>query len=192
MRPPFLTAHYDELSAAQIEQIARRIVYRTIIQANGCWEVQGQPVHSGHIQIAHGSPKRLPWVRVRAHVFAWEVANKRSVPAGHVVMHSCDQPRCVNPEHLHIGTQGDNVRDSICKGRYNVFGHQRLNSAHVREIRQRVARGELQKDIARVFGVARNTISGIVTGASWGHVDPLDAIFERVPTVLLPIRGEVR
>lgn len=195
MSSPVATRHYDDLTVEQRELIAARLVARSIKQHSGCWEVQGQPVHSGHMQISIGTPapvgrglraprRRKYYARVRAHVFAWEMAHKRRVPAGLVVMHSCDNPRCVNPAHLSIGTQAENVRDSIRKGRYNVFGVQRLNATQVREIRQRMARGELQKDIARHFGVARNTISGIATRASWDHLDPLDTMLKRIATAI--------
>lgn len=58
--------------------------------------------------------KREP---VGAHRFSWELANGRPVPAGRQVMHSCDNPPCVNPAHLSVGTSADNHRDKSAKGR---------------------------------------------------------------------------
>lgn len=98
--------------------VAEKLAARTVKQPNGCWEVQGSKLHSGHVQIASGSPASGNFIRVRAHVFAWEQANGRRVPDGLVVMHLCDQPNCVNPAHLQIGTQADNIRDSVEKGRF--------------------------------------------------------------------------
>jgi hypothetical protein len=184
--------------------LAQKLAARTIARPSGCWEVQGHALHSGHVQLSVGSVWNPPYVRVRAHVFAWEQATGRTVPPGKVVMHSCDNPRCVNPDHLSIGTQRDNILDSIRKGRYNAFGIQKLDAVKVRAIRALAATGMRHKDIAAQFGVGRTTITGILNGATWSHLDrpfeseavraeaSLDAQFERVPHVLLPVAGEVR
>lgn len=169
--------------------LAEKLEARTIKRPSGCWEVQGHALHSGHVHITEGRR------HYRAHVFAWEQAHGQSVPPGMVVMHTCDQPRCVNPDHLVIGTQAENIHDSIRKGRYNVFGIQKLNAEQVREIRRQAARGVRQKDIAAQYRIARNTVSGIVNRKSWDHLDrpPVgSAVLERVPHVLLPVLGEVR
>jgi hypothetical protein len=140
---------------------------RTVKQPSGCWEVQGcVSSRSGHVQI-NRKHEGLPVIR--AHRLAWELANG-PIPAGLSVLHRCDNPRCVNVDHLFLGTQRDNVLDSICKGRYNAFGRQKLNAAQVHQIRALAARGLRHKDIAAQFGIARNTVSGIVSGASWAHL----------------------
>lgn len=145
---------------------------RIIRQENGCWEVQGYPNRSGHVQISSGSRWTQPYVRAKAHQIAWERANGRPVPDGMVIMHTCDNPCCANPDHLQLGTQRDNILDSIRKGRYNAFGIQKLNAEQVREIRWRAAAGETQKSIAKSFNIARNTVSGIVNRKTWDHLDP--------------------
>lgn len=174
--------------------LAEKLAARTIKQPSGCWEVQGHALHSGHVQLSEGSPSKGDYHRTRAHVFAWEQHHGTRVPIGMVVMHTCDNPRCVNPDHLRIGTQRDNIIDSIQKGRYNTFGIQKLNAEQVREIRALSKQGLRQKDIAVRFHIARNTVSGIVNRKSWDHLDrPFvgSAVFERVPHVSLPVRGEV-
>ena len=146
------------------------------------------------MQLTIGSFGQAGYQRVFAHRFAWEQANGRRVPPGMVVMHRCDNPRCVNPDHLSIGSQRQNIHDSIRKGRYNVFGIQKLNAEQVREIRRRASAGELQKSIAGAFGIARNTVSGIVQRKSWAHLldhPALDTVFERVRHVDLPVVGEL-
>lgn len=131
----------------------------------GCWDVQGWALpHSGHVQIQTSARGR-----VRAHRLAWELVHG-PIPKGQVICHTCDNPRCVNVEHLFIGTQRDNILDSIRKGRYNAFGRQKLNAAQVLEIRALARRGLLHKDIARRFKVARNTVSQIVNRVCWQHV----------------------
>lgn len=161
---------------------------RTIRQPSGCWEVQGHALHSGHVQISIGSPWNPPYIRVRAHVFAWERATGQKVPRGKVVMHSCDNPRCVNPAHLSVGTQHDNILDSIHKGRYNCFGIQKLNAEQVREIRALYATGRYtQKEIGERFGVAKNTVCGIINRRSWNHLDrPTDGVGDNVEPVPMP------
>ncbi len=151
--------------------LAEKLASRTVKQPSGCWDVQGHALHSGHVQLTEGSPNRGDYHRTRAHVFAWEQAHGQRVPRGFVVMHTCDNPRCVNPDHLRLGTQRDNILDSIRKGRYNAFGRQKLNAEQVREIRARAATGERQKDIAASFGIARHSVSGIVLRKSWAHLD---------------------
>lgn len=138
-----------------------------------CWVVDGFAVGSGHIQITSGS--RDHRTVVYAHRLAWEMANGRAVPAGYVVMHACDNPRCVNPAHLSIGTQRDNIIDSIHKGRYGTWGIQKLNAAQVLAIRRRASEGETHAVLARAYGIARNTVSGIVNRVSWRHLEPQEA-----------------
>lgn len=155
--------------------LAEKLAARTVKLPSGCWEVQGHALHSGHVQISEGSPSTGDYRRVRAHVLAWTLAHG-PVPSGLKVCHNCpagDNPRCVNPAHLWLGTQAENIYDSIRKGRYNCFGRQKLNATQVREIRQLAAAGRLsQREIGQRFGVARNTVSGIVNRTSWGHLDP--------------------
>ena len=62
------------------------------------------------------------------HVIAWEAFNAQPVPEGMVVMHTCDNPSCFNPNHLTVGTQSDNILDCIRKGRYRG-GRKRKSTA---------------------------------------------------------------
>jgi len=96
-------------------------------------------------------------------------------PAEKEVCHSCDNPLCVNPHHLWLGTQADNVADAVAKGRHKPgrFGHgeaspsSKLTEVAVRAIRK--ARGR-QRDIARMFGVSQANVSAITTLKTWAHV----------------------
>lgn len=56
----------------------------------------------------------------RAHRIAWELANGQEIPAGMWALHRCDNPPCVNPEHLFLGTQEDNEQDKVSKGRWRL------------------------------------------------------------------------
>lgn len=95
-----------------------------------------------------------------------------------VVMHSCDKPACVNPDHLSYGTQQDNIADMISKGRGFVpinkgDSHSQaiLTSDKVRQIRNLLETTNLkQHEIGKIFGVGQVTISDIKHGRRWGHV----------------------
>lgn len=168
--------------------LAEKLAARTIADPSGCLLAHGSPLHSGHVVLSIGSPSRKPYVRVRAHVFAWEHAHGRTVPPGLVIAHTCDRPNCVRVEHLVLTTQAENVRDSIRKGRYKTFGIQKLNQYQVLAIRDASANGEPQGTIAARFGIARNTVSSIVNHKSWAHLTkPLDGPQPvRTETVELP------
>ena len=123
---------------------------------------------------------RVDGVRMEAHRAAWVRANG-PIPDGLVVRHLCHNKRCVSIDHLAIGTQADNIADSVADGRMNrPFGHDRtvgarhgmakLDDDTVRDIVRRLADGESQRLIARDVGVSQATISMIATGKRWTHV----------------------
>jgi hypothetical protein len=96
------------------------------------------------------------------------------IPEGQVVRHKCDNPSCVNPDHLELGTQKDNVRDMMERGRGNwraPNGEDRHNAIltedQVRYIRTSDERG---KDLAERYGVKQVTISAIRHGRIWKHI----------------------
>lgn len=91
-----------------------------------------------------------------------------------VFRHTCDNSLCVNPEHIVLGSQLDNVRDRVCRGRTrrgNKHPYAKLTEAKVRRIKELVARGKLRKqDIALKFGVSPSTVSAVLSQYSWKHV----------------------
>jgi hypothetical protein len=121
----------------------------------------------GHIGIAGKT--------VRASRVAWELSNG-PVPDGLFVLHNCpdgDNPTCVNPAHLWLGTHQDNMRDRERKGR-TARGERgwraRLTAAQVREIRRRRALGESETALAIAYGVHSGHIHLIVRRLRWRHV----------------------
>lgn len=94
-----------------------------------------------------------------AHRMAYEL-EYGTIPNGMVVMHSCDNRKCINPDHLSVGTQGDNLRDMTDKGRH---GHTVLTDDEVKDIRELLESGEYtsQREIAKQYGVSESLISGI-------------------------------
>lgn len=115
--------------------------------------------------------------RVKAYRASYEV-HHGPIPEGMVVRHSCDNPACINPEHLSLGTQADNVRDMFQRGRENKAkgertGKAKLTDAQVREIRGRYAPmtyGKGAHCLAREFGVSKQTVQAILSGESWKHL----------------------
>ncbi len=160
--------------AAEPRSLAERLAARVVPDpVTGCHNFRGCKVGPmGYGQLTRGDGSRK---RINAHCAAWEVAYG-PIPDGQKVCHRCDNPRCVNPTHLFLGTQAENIHDSIQKGRYNVFGRQKLNAEQVQQIRALSAQGMRNIDIAPLFGIARNTVSGILHGSSWRHLPLLQQV----------------
>lgn len=104
------------------------------------------------------------------------------IPEGAFVLHRCDNALCVNPDHLFLGDQVANMRDCASKGRIGALVHPeclprgerhgmvKLTAAEVREIR--AAAAHTRRDVLAVkYGVHRSTITSIISGKSWAHMD---------------------
>lgn len=89
------------------------------------------------------------------------------------VLHRCDVRKCVNPDHLFLGTPADNSADMVAKqrsGAGEAHSQSKLTVEDIRYIRQRVASGVTRKQVALELGLCRSTVSLIVSGKRWGHV----------------------
>lgn len=112
----------------------------------------------------------------RAHRVAWRLVNG-PIPEGMWVLHHCDNPSCVNPKHLFLGTPKDNAQDMIKKGRQGDnrgenAGGAKLTAEDVRAIRREYARGGVtQRALARRYGVSKGSIWYIVNYGTWKHLD---------------------
>lgn len=103
---------------------------------------------------------------------------------GLVIRHSCDNPPCVNPAHLSVGTKADNSADMVSRDRHargSRSGTSKLTERQVVEIRARCAAGELHRVLAVDYGVSRVTITNIVTRRTWRHVAADDTTQDRGP-----------
>jgi len=136
-----------------------------------CWPFQGARVSFGYGQL------RVNGRGVYAHRLVEEEV-RGPLEAGEVVRHDCDNPCCCNPAHLQRGTQKDNVRDSIARGRFNAGGlpgedngFAKLTDEQVMEMRERYAREHVsQIALAREHGVSGSLVNGVVTGRMWKHL----------------------
>ena len=131
---------------------------------DGCWFWTASTNSSGYGQIGLGGHDGPP---VAAHRVSWEIHNG-PIPEGNfygttLVCHHCDEPLCVNPDHLFLGTQFDNMRDASKKGRMKNPAA-KLNDRSVGQIRSHLATGKVRQDvIAAMYGVCQQTISDIST-----------------------------
>lgn len=131
---------------------------------NGCRIWDGATSGNGYGSIWNPLLKRC----VYAHRVAWESVNG-SIPAGYSVLHRCDNPACVNPEHLFVGTQKDNIQDGIAKGRIVVGEHHPSTKLSEMEVRQILAIGRTESldRIGEHFGINRRTVGEILNGQRW-------------------------
>lgn len=137
-----------------------------IVVPSGCHEWTGC-IHRGYGQF------RFRGKTTRAHRVAWIIANGE-IPDGLLVCHTCDNRCCVNPNHLFLGTPGDNSRDMTRKGR-SAYGEKhsqsKLTESDVNRIRELRKSGETQESIASRYGVARRTIGDVVNNKMWKHME---------------------
>ncbi len=109
---------------------------------------------------------------IKAHRYSWVICFGE-IPKGLFVLHRCDVPLCVNPEHLFLGTQRDNVDDMMEKKRHTfgeVNGRAKITESDVRLIRKLVGDGHPPSRVADSFGISGCTVSHIMCGRTWSHV----------------------
>ncbi len=136
---------------------------RNVDRCDGCWEWRGYRNPKGY---GFTRPGGRGVKGVLAHRLSWEL-HRGEIPEGMQVLHRCDNPPCVNPEHLFLGTNLDNIRDRVAKGRPGgsqawttpMLGERhpncRVSGAVVEEIRRRYAAGEAPAAIGVSLGVTR-------------------------------------
>ena len=134
-------------------------------RSNGCWIWLGAKVTDGYGEIMVNGKQ------IRTHRLAWELTNG-SIPKGMCVCHRCDNPSCINPKHLFLGTNNDNIQDRIKKGRRGGpkggenYISSKLKSFQIKEIR--MLKGEMsERKIAEEYHIGKSQVHRIVSKQCW-------------------------
>ena len=143
-----------------------------VIKKDDCWDFEGITNSAGYFYIKTGG--RFNPKSIAAHRVSWMIHNGE-IPEGMCVLHTCDNRRCTNPEHLFLGTNADNVSDREQKGRGNQRRGEDHNKAvltviEVRKIKRLLMLGVPATKIARDFEVGNSTIYNIKYGNTWKDV----------------------
>jgi len=146
-----------------------------VVDESGCWIWSASKQKFGYgkftfVRRLEGSKAK---VTKAAHYAAFFVAHGRWPAVGKILLHSCDKPSCVNPEHLREGTHAENSADMTRKGRQTkgVDCHKnKLTEDQVRVIRSRYDLGETPKKLAPEFGVTEGSIYFIGKRQTWKHL----------------------
>jgi len=131
-----------------------------------CIEAPGCRTKKGYARKWTGGKHGKQW---KAHRLAWTLA-RGPIPPGMHVLHRCDNPPCINVEHLFLGTNRENIADRVNKGRSASRERApgaKLKEADITTIRYRLSNGESGRSIARDYRVDQSTISDINTGTTW-------------------------
>jgi len=147
--------------------LASRLLAARYVTESGCWEWTKGRDKDGYGRIAVNRRD------TRAHRLAYQCW-VGEIPEGHVVRHKCDNPPCINPEHLETGTNADNMRDKRIRMRSaRGVGHgwSKLTEDQVRYIRAEYTMGNRsQQSIADEMGVSQVHVSDIVRRVLWTHI----------------------
>ncbi len=143
----------NSLKLHVVEEPEDKIMYHVDKQESGCWFWKGSKDKYGYGQI------RVSGKLLKTHRFAYEVYYGLFDKKLHVC-HHCDQPSCVNPDHLFLGTAKDNATDRAAKGRHGPTTH-RLSSEQKLGIIKRLQEGKSRREVAAEFEVHERTVGRI-------------------------------
>lgn len=138
-------------------------------ELGNCWEWIRPVSKRGYAQF------RVDTIKTGAHRFSWELVNGK-IPDGLFVLHKCDNRKCVNPNHLFLGTNQDNMNDRNFKNRQaklrgELNGVSVLKDKDILEIRNKYEKeGIIQSELARMYSVTPQHIWQIVHYKQWKHI----------------------
>lgn len=149
------------------KNLTKEKFWSKVNKTDGCW------IYTGYIATNGYGKTKEKGVTVSAHRLSWELTNG-PIPDGLFVCHKCDNPPCVNPYHLFLGTPKENTQDMREKKRHphgEKTTKSKLTDKGVLDIRQRYAQGNITLlELAKEYGLTRSTIGYAVKGATWKHV----------------------
>jgi hypothetical protein len=145
-----------------------RVDFHTEIAENGCHLFTGHRNRDGYGRI------RYLGKLVFVHRKVWEKHNGRTIPESMCVCHTCDTPNCINPQHLFLGTQKENMADRAKKGRYDHRGEKnnaaKLTESQVIQIRKLLSERVSYKHLAEAYGVSVGLLEQIKRRSVWSHI----------------------
>lgn len=143
--------------------------FSKVLKTETCWVWQANKLPTGYGLFRIGDSMQ------RAHRVAYRLTYG-SFPEKLQVLHKCDNPSCVRPDHLWLGTNTDNVRDKVLKGRASSLAGEanpkaKLTAAQVIEMRKYWESGEYtQGALAKMFNIRLGTVSGVVNRTAWRNI----------------------
>lgn len=144
-----------------------RLINKTFFEPNcGCWLFIGHPTHNGYGLLMNPQGKVTT-----AHRVSWEL-HRGPIPEGMQVLHKCDIRCCVNPDHLFLGTNNDNIKDKVLKNRQSrLFGEKnpsvKLNRDKVLYIRKSE---KSDRELSLKFNVSLSAIKSVKNGKTWSQL----------------------
>jgi hypothetical protein len=166
MRPEFTLRPRHGSKEAPIQRFWRQVEI-----TDGCWIWTGYRNASGYGRMRiHGIGRAM----IFAHHISYEI-HHGPVPDGGWVLHHCDNPPCIRPDHIYLGTPKQNSQDAVTRGRRPDVrgennGFSKLTEAGVREIRRRAEAGEKVGSIAKDLGMSYPGVRDIIIRRNWPHV----------------------
>jgi hypothetical protein len=149
----------------------KRILDRCVpVTESGCWLWTASCYKNGYGSIWLSGKKNVGAHRLSYMAFVGDI------PSDMFVCHKCDVKFCVNPDHLFLGSNAENIRDCVSKGLFNAAkgersGNAKLTRHQVVEIREKYSLGDItHRQLAKEYGVSHAHVFQIIHRARWGHI----------------------
>jgi HNH endonuclease len=155
-------AHEERISP--FKPVAPRLLSNVRLFGEGCWEWIGTQDRHGYGRISVRN--RV----IKAHIVSYRI--HVGPTNGKCVLHKCDNPSCINPEHLWLGSFKDNTQDMLAKGRNCKGMDQHSAKLTEKSVKEILASHDSNVVLAACYGVNRSVISRIRSRKAWGHVTP--------------------
>jgi len=161
-----------------METIKNRIIKNSTKAENGCWNWDKAVKSFGYGYMTIGSRSDGTRNTITAHRASYSEF-KEPIPEGLWVLHKCDNPKCVNPDHLYLGTRTENVRDMVNRGRLSPQTGENNSNAKLSWVDVRAIRAERSslktpyRQMAKKYGLKHHTsVMDICNGKSWKEPEP--------------------
>lgn len=154
---------------SELARFWKKVQVTRVDDVDRCWPWMGA-LHG----LGYGLFRRASGPVVRAHRFSWE-AEHGPIPASMAICHKCDNPQCVRPSHLFLGTIAENNADRERKGRGaqpkgERHGNAKLSAAAAVAVRAALERKTAtRRQLAEQYGVSKTAIAAVATGKLWRH-----------------------